>query len=395
MSLTFQFKNDLVYQIIRERILSGDYPQGMKLPPEPDFARDLQVGKVTLRSALARLEHERLIVRMRSKGTFITSPAPTTVNKLAIVMNQTVEAGSPMPYLLSLLLKAADRRGIAMEQIELLLAENLPVKMLRKIFQEKQIDGILLMTSNFTGEEAVVDKLKALKLPVVLPHGEMGDSLRTGFASVVIDERRAFGETIRRMLESPCAHIVILGRETEGYRLARGFTTAELEGALDGRLHSIVYASYDLADIARLVDRLYTAEGPKPDAFICFSDLYAIFLSIVLKERGLRIPEDVSVMGFSGMCCDFQVMVELTGVKYRYEAMINSALDLMLRHKEWFSPDYPPSTPVVVEEFDFTIGKSVATAAKATIKSDFTGFSAAEAPALSSEKATTPIAKTF
>ena len=67
--MQFQFKNDIVYNILRERIHNGTYPVGMKLPPETDFARELQVGKVTLRSALARLEQENLVVRMRSRGS--------------------------------------------------------------------------------------------------------------------------------------------------------------------------------------------------------------------------------------------------------------------------------------------------------------------------------------
>ena len=66
-----EFKKDLLYRQLKEAILSGKYPPGSRFPCEVDFASQLGVAFVTLRSALKRLEDDGLITRLRSRGTFV------------------------------------------------------------------------------------------------------------------------------------------------------------------------------------------------------------------------------------------------------------------------------------------------------------------------------------
>ncbi|GAA6120409.1 GntR family transcriptional regulator [Acidovorax sp. FG27] len=55
--------------ILRERLKSGQYERGLPLPGERQLAEEFGVARVTIRSALARLEEEGLVVRLRGKGT--------------------------------------------------------------------------------------------------------------------------------------------------------------------------------------------------------------------------------------------------------------------------------------------------------------------------------------
>lgn len=73
------FKKDLLYMQLKEAILSGKYPPGTKFPREVEFASQLGVGFVTLRSAFKRLEEEGLISRLRSCGTFVNEISDTGV----------------------------------------------------------------------------------------------------------------------------------------------------------------------------------------------------------------------------------------------------------------------------------------------------------------------------
>ncbi len=60
-----------VMDILHEQIRSGEFELSGKLPPESQLARQLQVSRTTLRTALARLEAEGLITRRQGNGTFI------------------------------------------------------------------------------------------------------------------------------------------------------------------------------------------------------------------------------------------------------------------------------------------------------------------------------------
>ena len=69
----YTLKKDNLYQTLRQEILSGRYEPESRLPREIDFCRMLGVGKVTLRSALEKLETDGLVVRVPGKGTFISA----------------------------------------------------------------------------------------------------------------------------------------------------------------------------------------------------------------------------------------------------------------------------------------------------------------------------------
>lgn len=60
-----------VAEILKQRILSGSYAPGDKLPPEPALARELDVHRFTVREALTKLEQLRLVQRRPGAGTLV------------------------------------------------------------------------------------------------------------------------------------------------------------------------------------------------------------------------------------------------------------------------------------------------------------------------------------
>jgi GntR family transcriptional regulator len=61
-------------ELLKEQIESGVWEPGDPLPSEPDLARSLGVSRVVVRQALAILEDDRQIVRLRGRGTFVAQP---------------------------------------------------------------------------------------------------------------------------------------------------------------------------------------------------------------------------------------------------------------------------------------------------------------------------------
>jgi GntR family transcriptional regulator len=75
--MTFDARPDLprfqqVRLILRDRIRGGYYETGMPLPGERQLAEEFGVARVTVRSALARLQEEGMVARLRGKGTVPT-----------------------------------------------------------------------------------------------------------------------------------------------------------------------------------------------------------------------------------------------------------------------------------------------------------------------------------
>lgn len=61
--------------LLRERILQGEYPAGERMPSEDSLAEQLGVSRATVRTALAALAAEGIVRRRQGDGTYATPHA--------------------------------------------------------------------------------------------------------------------------------------------------------------------------------------------------------------------------------------------------------------------------------------------------------------------------------
>lgn len=65
-----------LYSIILEKIESGEWPAGTRIPPEDELCRIYDVSKVTVREAMQELVREGCLKRQQGKGTFVAYSVP-------------------------------------------------------------------------------------------------------------------------------------------------------------------------------------------------------------------------------------------------------------------------------------------------------------------------------
>ncbi len=63
-----------LYEILRSRILRGDWEPGSLIPSESELIEQYDVSRITVRQALDILVNEGLIYRQRGRGTFVAPP---------------------------------------------------------------------------------------------------------------------------------------------------------------------------------------------------------------------------------------------------------------------------------------------------------------------------------
>lgn len=61
-------------ELLKEQIESGVWKPGQRMPSEPELARHHGVSRVVVRQALAILEDDRQVTRIRGRGTFVAQP---------------------------------------------------------------------------------------------------------------------------------------------------------------------------------------------------------------------------------------------------------------------------------------------------------------------------------
>jgi len=112
--------------------------------------------------------------------------------------------------------------------------------------------------------------------------------------------------------------------------------------------HIVFYDSQIVQTGAHLEDGYRTglayfrdlAPGDRPTAVTCYNDLVAIGLYRALTELGLRIPDDVSVIGFDDIPLAQYLPVPLTTVRTPKTEMGAAAARMLIEHVE--SPDVLP-----------------------------------------------------
>lgn len=92
----------------------------------------------------------------------------------------------------------------------------------------------------------------------------------------------------------------------------------------------LVEAPYELAAAAAAA-RDVLARSPRPTAVICGNDVLAAGALTGAKELGLRIPEDVSVVGFDDIDLSIAVDPPLTTVRVPHRRMGRAAAEMLRR----------------------------------------------------------------
>ena len=192
----------------------------------------------------------------------------------------------------------------------------------------KRVDGVITLNIPMTEEE--VDLVDRLGLPLVAIGSPVPDR-----ACVRIDDRAA--------MRTAVDHLVGLGHTRIGYLGAVPQNVAHIQTPQD-RLEAFLEAVGDLGlecDDAWILGSDWTAEAAardsadllshenRPTAIVAASDEMAIGVRESARRLGLRVPEDLSIIGID----DFVLsgVLGLTTVRQDVAGQGHAAADLLLR----------------------------------------------------------------
>ncbi|MCZ9962677.1 LacI family DNA-binding transcriptional regulator [Brachyspira hyodysenteriae] len=171
------------------------------------------------------------------------------------------------------------------------------------------VDGIVLSATYITEEHKNV--LKKLDIPIVIYGQECSEGI-----SIVNDDYNAgidIGEYIGSKNHKNIGFITVDEND-----VAVGITRKN--GVLDGLYnYGIENINIEVADFSYEKAKIATEKLLKNrdiDAIICSTDRQALGVYKVLKEMGLKIPDDVSVISFGGYDIDEIIEPGLSTIKF-------------------------------------------------------------------------------
>ncbi len=165
-----------------------------------------------------------------------------------------------------------------------------------RILKEKMIDGVIYMSNSI--EHNIISLIKELEMPTVLVETTDAEGI---FPSVSIDNVTAAADAVKYLINKGNKRIAYVGtsiekvnalsKRYEGYN--KGLT--EMGITFDKELIHLggVKAKDGYIGINAILDR-----GSEVDAVFCASDEIAMGVINALRDKSIKVPEDVDVMGF-------------------------------------------------------------------------------------------------
>ncbi|MES2180169.1 MAG: GntR family transcriptional regulator [Gemmatimonadota bacterium] len=338
---------------IRRKIVAGEMPVGSRIPPHRDLAVSYGVSIITINKALSGLVSEGVLYSHVGRGTYVmVRPASTS----GIANPQTIGfvlRDLSSPYF-SLIAHCAQQRADALG-VGILFASSSN----RLDREEEQIRRLLSlgvhgmivvsMSRTFRISESV-QALHESGFPYVMVSYTAGDDIPYVGGDLDLAGRLA------------ARHLLSLGHTRFGYLIdKKGSLNGELR--MGGYREEIERAGH-VIDPANVFEFAFEGEwndyksgyavgeqmktlANRPDAMFCFNDLGALGLEDGLLDVGLRVPDDVALVGLDDIELAARARVPLTTLHQPVDQIGARAVDTVLAR---LRGEHPPTRQLFAPE---------------------------------------------
>jgi LacI family transcriptional regulator len=193
----------------------------------------------------------------------------------------------------------------------------------------RQVDGLILAT--VTRHDSIIDLCLKTNVPVVVVNRHELDHRAS---SVVSDDARGMQLAVDHLVACGHKHIAhIAGPQqlSTGRGRLEGFLAAMAAHRLENPPHRSVPAAQFTRDAGREAGLTLLAQAPETTAIVAANDLLALGVYDALHLRGLRCPDDISVVGHNDMPFVDMIAPPLTTIRIRHREMGAQAARLLLR----------------------------------------------------------------
>jgi GntR family transcriptional regulator of arabinose operon len=322
---------------LRAEIRKGAYRETGKLPTENELAEACGANRQTVRRALSLLTEEGLIDRRQGSGSYLRSAASRRGSTVAILTT------SINDYIFPAILQ--DAQGVFEKSgySTMLFCTHNQVNQEREILKKilsGTVCGLLVEGTKTALPNPNLDlyrKLEQLGVPIVFLHGCYA-ALPT---SVCISDDNFRGGYLLTEYLLRKGHTKIAGifksDDIQGHERYAGFLTAFRDAGLP--LPDTQIAWFTTEEKGRLLK----SGGPSAmadffspvlegcDAVVCYNDEIAFALIGFLRERGVRVPEDVAVVSFDNSSYSEFCSVRITSLAHGSKHIGRIAAESLLR----------------------------------------------------------------
>ncbi|MBT2288148.1 GntR family transcriptional regulator [Paenibacillus albidus] len=327
-----QLKNELL-----SWIQSGRMKPEEKAPSEHEIAGQFGMSRQTVRQALGQLEKEGWLYRLQGKGTFVARQETRSLQQSSMIGMMTTHISD---YIFPHIVRGAEAR-LRSGGYSMMLSSTDNDK-------NKERENLEMMLSQpFKG--LIIEPTKSAQGN---PNLELFLSLaihRIPF--IMINER--YPE-----LHCPCLklddeaggfmaaeHLIELGHreiagffktdDLQGANRLKGFTRAFHKHRLTLGRDTVTHYTTEQKHTVPYEAALRMLQSPqRPTAFVCYNDELAVLLLEAVRQTGLSVPDDLSIIGFDDSTLATATEVKLTTLSHPKQEMGIQAANMLMEMME-------------------------------------------------------------
>lgn len=325
-----------VTEILRGLVLDGEYRPGERIESDRALAERFGVARLTMRKAIKELVDQGVLVRGRGKQGTSVSPDPPILHPQEPAESANLGLcfldlyRSTHPYF-SRLTKAltdyCDRAGVpftvcVVHASDIFYRRDVPVV---RAIREGSVRGLLL-----AGRMSIEDiyALRILRVPHVWINHELASE---SIPATLADYADGAFSAVSHLLELGHRRIALLlgtPRNRASYLSAAGYRLGLRSGGIEFEPRLVVQGSF-VEESGYQMAREVLSHEPRPTALFAADDLIACGAMKAAHELDLRIPEDISIVGYGNLVSPYATAPSLTTLEIHLEEMAVAAAELL------------------------------------------------------------------
>jgi DNA-binding LacI/PurR family transcriptional regulator len=284
-----------------------------------DLAKEFDVDKATISRALrgkagvSDALRRKIMKRARELKFFANAQArglaTGQTEALALVFCDETSYFLTNPFysgVLAGIAGEADRLGFTLAFCSLSAEAYEPGNELPKVLREHRADGFLFVGDQ---DDRLIEEARDMNYPLLLVDHALPDK---SFYSVIIDNRGGAREAVE--------HLASLGHRRIAF-ISGPLKSPSFSERLEGYRSAVEELGLEQADyLVQCVEeepgyngmRRVLEGGEQPDAVFAANDTLAVMAMKALREKGLSVPDDISVMGFDDSRSAVEIWPTLT-----------------------------------------------------------------------------------
>lgn len=210
-----------------------------------------------------------------------------------------------------------------------------------KVFKQMRVDGIIIMHEKMN--EEIRELIRVLGIPVVFSSVKPADQ---PFISVIIDDYTAAYDATKHLIDLGHSRIGFIGGDmndvTSGQNRYLGYIHALADAGIHLEEGHIRFGDYKTQSGYEMMKEILEFQT-RPSAVFAVSDDMAVGAMNCIKDHGLTVPDDISVIGFDGSQLTEQVRPRLSSMEQPIlemgEVTVEKLLDLIEGNEEKVKED--------------------------------------------------------